>query len=358
VCILGKRATIKDIAKLAGVSLGSVHCALTGKEGVGKKTRQRILAIAKKINYRPNSSAAALKRKQLQIVAAFPGTNDDNRFYYTGIWQGVRDYFNTVSDLNINCIEIPYKNYINDSTDELSNLPDDAEIHGLVTVGYLDQRGEFSIQRFIERNIPVALVVNDAPNLDRLCCVQPEYRITGCMLAEFITRQIPPTSSILLWAGDPRVPSHYMIVEGFLSFMMERNLPNPVHKVYSFGTHEADRKSLSEAFLQKKPGACYCVNARDSVLMGAAVREAEMSGKIIAIGSDLFRENFRFLKDGIFTNLVHKNPYLQAYLAGKYLTDYIVKGIRPPAELIYVGSELVFQSNVSMFKNGFSQLLL
>ena len=51
-----KRATIKDIASLAGVSLGSVHCALLGKEGVSAETRQRILGIAKRINYRPNSA--------------------------------------------------------------------------------------------------------------------------------------------------------------------------------------------------------------------------------------------------------------------------------------------------------------
>lgn len=338
--------------------MGSVHCALMGKEGVSQKTRQRVLNIAKKINYRPNSSAAALKRKQLQIAAAFPGTNDDNRFYYTGIWQGVRDYFKAARDLNINCIEIPYKNYINDSTDELSELSENEEIHGLVTVGYLDRRGEISIQRFIERNIPVVLVTNDAPGPGRICCVQPEYRVTGRMLAEFITRQIPAASVILLWAGDARVPSHYAIVEGFQSFMADRKLSNPVHRIYSAGSREADRKILLEAFRRERPDACCCVNARGSVLMGAVIKEAGMTGKIVAVGSDLFKENLRFLQDGVFTSLVHKNPYLQAYVAAKCLIDYLVKDLRPPSELINVGSELVFQSNASMFKNGFSQLLL
>jgi LacI family transcriptional regulator len=355
---LKKRATIKDIAKLAGVSLGSVHCALMGKEGVGEQTRMRILDIAKQINYRPNSSAAALKRKQLQIAAAFPGTNDENRFYYTGIWQGIRDYLNAARDLNINCIEVPYKNYINDSTDELSDLLDNKDIHGLVTVGYLDRRGEISIQRFIEQNIPVVLVTNDAPNPGRLCCVQPEYRITGRMLAEFITRQIPRDAGILLWAGDRQVPSHYAIVEGFRSFMTDRNLRNPVYTIHSAGARETDRENLLEVLLREKPDACCCVNARGSVLMGAVITEAGLAGKIIAVGSDLFRENLRFLQDGVFTNLLHKNTYMQAYVAAKYLIDYLVKNTLPPAKVINVGSEIVFQSNASMFKNGFSQLLL
>jgi LacI family transcriptional regulator len=353
-----KRKTIKDIARIAGVSTWSVHCALLGKEGVSKKTRQCILDLAKKIDYRPNSSAAALKRKQLQIAAAFPGTNDDNRFYYIGIWQGIRDYLSAVRDLNINCIEVPYKNYINDSTDELSDLLDNEEIHGLVTVGYLDRRGEISIQRFIEKNIPVVLVTNDVPNPERLCCVQPEYRITGRMLAEFITRQIPKDAGVLLWAGDRQVPSHYKIVKGFHSFMTDRKLRNPVRNIYSAGAKDADRKNLLEFLSREKPAACCCVNARGSVLMGAAIREAGLAGKIIAVGSDLFKENLRFLKDGVFTSLLHKNTYMQAYVAAKCLVDYLVKDIPPPAKVINVGSGLVFQSNASMFKNGFSQLLL
>ena len=36
---MSKRITIKDIAERAGVSIGSVHCALYGKPGVGDATR-------------------------------------------------------------------------------------------------------------------------------------------------------------------------------------------------------------------------------------------------------------------------------------------------------------------------------
>ena len=41
---MSKRITIKDIAERAGVSIGSVHCALYGKPGVGDATRERIRA--------------------------------------------------------------------------------------------------------------------------------------------------------------------------------------------------------------------------------------------------------------------------------------------------------------------------
>jgi LacI family transcriptional regulator len=352
-----KRATIKDIAKLAGVSTWSVHCALLEKEGISEQTRQHILDIAKQINYCPNSSAAALKRKPFRIVAAFPGIEDDNRFYYTGIWEGIRDYFNAVRDWNIICVESPYKNRTG-SVDELSDHPDMKEINGLLTVGYLDRGGEISIEPFVKRNIPVVLVTNDIPLSKRLCCVQPEYRSTGRMVAEYITRQIPRNSGILLWAGDKQSPSHSAIVKGFYSYLKDKGFGNPVYKLYSSWIKKADQESMIQTLAQKKPAACFCVNARGSVLMGKAIMETALSGKIIAVGSDVFRENLNYLKRGTFTNLIHKNTYVQAYVAAKCLVDFLLKDISPSGDIINVGSELVFQSNAFMFKNGFSQLLL
>ena len=52
-----RRVTIKDIAAEAGVSLGTVHLALSDKPGVGAVTRERIRRIAKEMDYHPNTVA-------------------------------------------------------------------------------------------------------------------------------------------------------------------------------------------------------------------------------------------------------------------------------------------------------------
>jgi DNA-binding LacI/PurR family transcriptional regulator len=55
-----RRPTIADIARRAGVSKGAVSYALNDRPGVSPHTRQRILAIAEEIGWRPNSAARAL----------------------------------------------------------------------------------------------------------------------------------------------------------------------------------------------------------------------------------------------------------------------------------------------------------
>jgi DNA-binding LacI/PurR family transcriptional regulator len=55
-----RRATISDIARLAGVSKGAVSYALNGRPGVSAETRERILVIADELGWYPNRAARAL----------------------------------------------------------------------------------------------------------------------------------------------------------------------------------------------------------------------------------------------------------------------------------------------------------
>ena len=56
----GRRVTIADIAREAGVSKGAVSYALNGLPGVSASTRARVLAIANELGWYPNRAARAL----------------------------------------------------------------------------------------------------------------------------------------------------------------------------------------------------------------------------------------------------------------------------------------------------------
>ena len=56
----GRRVTINDIAKQAGVSKGSVSYALNGRPGLSEATRERILRIADELGWHPNLAARSL----------------------------------------------------------------------------------------------------------------------------------------------------------------------------------------------------------------------------------------------------------------------------------------------------------
>jgi DNA-binding LacI/PurR family transcriptional regulator len=62
------RATIADIAREAGVSKVAVSYALNGRSGVSDTTRQRILHIAERLGWQPNSAARALSAARTDAV--------------------------------------------------------------------------------------------------------------------------------------------------------------------------------------------------------------------------------------------------------------------------------------------------
>jgi len=58
----GQPAGIRDVARMAGVSVATASLALNGRPGVADETRRRALAAAEQLGYRANPQAQALRR--------------------------------------------------------------------------------------------------------------------------------------------------------------------------------------------------------------------------------------------------------------------------------------------------------
>ena len=355
-----KRITIKEIAQLADVSIGTVHCALNGKKGVSEQNRQKILNIAKQYHYQPNSLASSLKRKPIRIAAVFPGRTEKKQYYFSYFWQAVRASMQELKDFNIELVEVPYYHNSPYQADELEALLKSAELDGLITAtGYLDTMSKKQIQRFIERRVPVALAGEDLPESGRLCCVQPNYEVIGAMVAETLHRQTGG-GDLLVCAGDLMIPSHYKVVKGMEEHIARYNLPVRLYPIYA-GSSEEEYSRHMLRVLQDRPGirGCFCVTAGGSPLLAEAVRRAGREQELTVLGSDLFDENIRLLKEGRFAGLVNKNPCSQARLAFKLLSEYLLRGVRPPHDTVYTGSEIVLRSSLPMYEqNDEKQLLI
>ncbi|WP_125981570.1 LacI family DNA-binding transcriptional regulator [Bifidobacterium goeldii] len=65
----GKKATIRDVARLAGVSYGTVSRYLNGSAHVSGDAAQRIAAAIKEAQYTPNNAARSLAQRRTLTVA-------------------------------------------------------------------------------------------------------------------------------------------------------------------------------------------------------------------------------------------------------------------------------------------------
>ena len=82
-------SNIKDVAKLANVSISTVSYALNNTGNVSEETKKKILDAAKKLDYRPSGIARSLKTKKTEIIGVF--LNNFNGPIYSEIIRGARD---------------------------------------------------------------------------------------------------------------------------------------------------------------------------------------------------------------------------------------------------------------------------
>lgn len=87
-----KKVTIKDIAKFAGVSVSTVSRALRNDPTASPKTIKRILKIARKLNYYPDSFAKGLRQKRTNTIGII--FNDLNNPFYTEILSEIGEILN------------------------------------------------------------------------------------------------------------------------------------------------------------------------------------------------------------------------------------------------------------------------
>jgi LacI family transcriptional regulator len=77
-----KKARIKDIARLAGVSIGTVDRVIHERGEVAEKTRQKVQKILNETNYSPNVMAQVLKsKKRFHLVSLLPEPTEVNSFW-------------------------------------------------------------------------------------------------------------------------------------------------------------------------------------------------------------------------------------------------------------------------------------
>src|SRR5215211_7886529 len=83
------RLTIVDVAREAGVGLGTASRALSGGPGVAEATRARVRAAAERLGYQPSPVARAFSRGRthtLEVVVPF-----FTRYFFFEVLRGIEE---------------------------------------------------------------------------------------------------------------------------------------------------------------------------------------------------------------------------------------------------------------------------
>ena len=88
-----RRVTIKDVAKKAGVSIGTVSAVINNRPSVRSHTRNLVLDTMKHLNFRPRGQAQTLKRQYTEKCIGLIVRKIDHPFY-SALATGVKHFAN------------------------------------------------------------------------------------------------------------------------------------------------------------------------------------------------------------------------------------------------------------------------
>lgn len=267
--------TIKDIAKILNVSVSTVSRALRDTHDVNKETKERILALAAELNYKPNFNATGLAQgstHNIGVVLPFI-TN----YYFSTVITGIQE---VAYDNNYNIIL-----YItNDSPErELSiirNLSLSSLDGLLVSVSSnSDSCGHF--QEIMNEGTPIVFIDRVASNIDTSKVMQDDYNGAFEAVEHLIEQGYSKIAHI---AGPKGLDFTEKRLNGYLDALKKHNISTReewiIYSGFSQECGETDTIHLLKG--EQRPDAIFAVNDRKAIGAMLALKK-----KHIAIGREM-----------------------------------------------------------------------
>ena len=172
--------TIKEIARLSGVSRGTVDRVLNNRGSVKPETAEKVMQVIKDVNYSPSRAGKtlAIKKKQLKFGFILFSSTASNPFFLDVV-RGIQARADFMKEYGVT-VETRYATLDNPQLqvqliDELINK----SINGLAITPINHPIVAEKLKEIAKNGIPVVTSNSDIPNCGRIAYVGSDYYKSG-----------------------------------------------------------------------------------------------------------------------------------------------------------------------------------
>ena len=347
---MGKRVTLADIAKVAGVTPATVQRALKGLEGVGDEQRQNILRVAKEMNYRPNV-LATLKKGEVNIAIVLPDAEDENQYYAASLWDGVQAVLDGSYGYMVKGHRFSYERSPKTLGETMQRVCEEmgGQLNGVITMGVEDEAFLDACRQLDSRRIPYVFVGTDCRAAGRLCCVTGCNEIAGKIAADlFLNLQSGQGGKIIL-TGDFSIEDQRQNALGFEEQIGRYGKNYRMIKLINYDGIQATGLEISRLLASDADVVgLYSTSARNTLAISQATQD--LDHRLLTVGSDVFPENIELLKNRRISAIIHKRSFEQAQRAAQILVDYLLTRKESFRSEELVLPQVVTNGNVGCFE--------
>lgn len=329
-------ATIKMIARLAGVSRGTVDRVLNRRGGVNSETATRVMAIADELNYKPNLVGKSLSTKGVRGRSIGVLLNAEDNPFFDDVLNGVAAKGAEIEDFGFHLHIEKLKGYdIDQQLVGIDNLVASG-VSGLILSPINQPQIAAKLRELQAKHIPVVCLNTDVLDAPRVAYVGSDYIQCGRVAAELfglLAGGAPQKLALVM--GSFIILGHNLRVQGFRE-CVENELSH-FEIVAMVENNDDDQRSYeaTRSVLAQHPDLTGVFFSAAGIEGGLnALEDAGLLGKINVVTVDLTNVVKHNLRNGNITATVCQEPHKQGFEAVRVMFDLLLAEKYPANDII------------------------
>lgn len=344
---------IKDVAELAGVSVGTVDRVLHNRPNVSEDARNKVEKALKEMDYRPNVYASALAyNKKYTFCCIMP--KHISEAYWEEIEEGAMAACDKRRDFHVKVKMYYYRRYDIDTFVQVAEECLKDKPDGVVVVPSRLAETKVFTDQLHANNIPFILLDSYMPDLRPLSFFGQDSFCSGYFAGRMLMLIAQGQKEIMLMKqmknGNVASKQQENRETGFRHYMhdhfpeidiIEVNLPLDVER--------EKYDDILEDYFSSHPQTHHCItfNSKAHIVGDFLLRTNRRDIQIM--GYDMVEKNANCVKLGSISFLIAQHGYMQGYSCIETLFEAIVlkKKVNP---VNYVPIELLTKENVDFYR--------
>ena len=340
--------TIFDVARLAGVSRGTVDRVVYGRGRVSKETREKVLKAISELGYSPNPNASSLaNRREYRFACLIP------QFKKGDYWEEINKGFIEGAE-SIKSGSIILEIHLYDQTDVDSFIAAsrailETEPAGVIMNAVFKEAVTEFASELTSRNIPYAFIDNKIDELNYTLYYGVDPYKSGTLGAFLLTTRCNVSEIALIrlirdskHKADPNAARR----NGFLDYISE-NFPScTVHTAFIHPDNPAKNIITLEKFFSEHPTIKHVAMTNSRTWLIDEFLTKNPDPQRIVVGFDDLERNLASLRKGNIEYLVTRHIPQQSSKLMTEFAECIIKGTSPSRRNNYVHMDILHKRNL------------
>lgn len=349
-----ERIRIKDIAKMADVSVGTVDRVIHGRSGVSEASRKRVEEILKQLDYQPNMYASALASNKKYVFDCLLPQHEPSE-YWTDVEKGIDQALETYSDFNVTARLSYYDPYDYHSFVQASRKIQELEPDGVILAPTAPQYTKPFTDMLTERAIPYIYIDSNIKQEPALSFFGQDSHRSGYLAARMLmllagsnAREIVIFRKINEGIVGSNQQERREI--GFRKYMQEHHPDCHIWTLDLHAKRDGEDIQMLNRFFEEHPAVRNGITFNSKVyIIGEYLLEKQVNNFNL-MGYDLLKRNVDCLKQGSIFFLIAQHPILQGTNCIKTLCEHLILK-KPVKRENFMPIDLLTKENIDFYYN-------